>query len=124
MLMCKTSRVELLYRFRFAKLFQSFPGTPFPGFVFPSLLSCYTPAQYLTLFFLTTLPTPPVVIPLHPCACVVLSCFSRIRFFETLWTVATRLLCPCDSSGKDTGVGYHLSPPYPSTMAQYACLQS
>ena len=35
----------------------------------------------------------------HAC---VLSHFSRVRLFETLWTVA---LCPWDSSGKNTGVG-------------------
>ena len=35
----------------------------------------------------------------------VLSHFSCVWLFETLWT--TRLLCPCDSSGKNTGVGCH-----------------
>ena len=41
-------------------------------------------------------------------ACV-LSCFSRVRFFVTPWTVLqpTRLLRPWDSPGKKTGVGCH-----------------
>ena len=37
----------------------------------------------------------------------VLSCFSRVRLFVTLWAVANRLLCPGDSSGKKTGMGCH-----------------
>ena len=36
----------------------------------------------------------------------VLSHFSRVRLFVTLWTVATRLLCPWESPG-NTGVGCH-----------------
>ena len=41
------------------------------------------------------------------CACV-LSCFSHVRLFATLWTVACwRLLCPWHSPGKNTGVGCH-----------------
>ena len=32
---------------------------------------------------------------------------SRVQLFATLWTVATRLLCPWDSPGKNTGVGCH-----------------
>ena len=36
-----------------------------------------------------------------------LSCFSRVRLFANLWTVAHRLLYPCDSPGKNTGVGCH-----------------
>ena len=35
----------------------------------------------------------------------VLSCFSRVRLFAALWTVARRLLCPWDSPGKNAGVG-------------------
>ena len=35
-----------------------------------------------------------------------LSHFSRVRLFETQWTIApTRLLCPWDSPGKNSGVG-------------------
>ena len=34
---------------------------------------------------------------------LVLSCFSRVWLFATLWTVA-RLLCPWNSPGKNTGV--------------------
>ena len=36
------------------------------------------------------------------CECAVL---SRVRLFVTPWTAATRLLCPWDSPGKNTGVG-------------------
>ena len=32
---------------------------------------------------------------------------SRVRLHATLWTVATRLLCPCELPGKNTGVGCH-----------------
>ena len=34
-----------------------------------------------------------------------LSHFSGVQLFVTVWTVATRLLCPWDSPGKNTGVG-------------------
>ena len=40
-----------------------------------------------------------------------LSHFSRVPLFVTLWTVATRLLSPWDSPGKNTGVGCHALPP-------------
>ena len=33
--------------------------------------------------------------------------FSHIRLFATLWTEPTRLLCPWNSSGKNTAVGCH-----------------
>ena len=36
-----------------------------------------------------------------------LSCFSRVPLFMTLWTVPAGLLCPRDSPGKNTGVGCH-----------------
>ena len=38
-----------------------------------------------------------------------LSHLSCVWFFETPWTVAPtrRFLCPCDSPGKNTGVGCH-----------------
>ena len=36
--------------------------------------------------------------------CAVLSAFSRVWLFKTIWTVANRLLCPWDSPGKNTGV--------------------
>ena len=36
-----------------------------------------------------------------------LSHFSRVRLFAPPWTVASRLLCPWDSPGKNTGVGCH-----------------
>ena len=32
---------------------------------------------------------------------------SHVRLFATPWTVPTRLLCPLDSPGKNTGVGGH-----------------
>ena len=34
-----------------------------------------------------------------------LSHFHYLQLFVTLWTVATRLLCPWDSPGKNTRVG-------------------
>ena len=36
-----------------------------------------------------------------------LSHFSRVLLFVIPWTVARRLLCPWDSSGKNTRVGCH-----------------
>ena len=33
--------------------------------------------------------------------------FSRVRLFVIPWAIATRLLCPWDSSGKNTGVDCH-----------------
>ena len=38
-----------------------------------------------------------------PCVFVL----SHVQLFATPWTVATRLLCPWDSPGKNTGVGSH-----------------
>ena len=35
---------------------------------------------------------------------------SRVRLFATPWTAARRLLCPWDSPGKNTGVGFHFLP--------------
>ena len=40
-------------------------------------------------------------------AACLLSCFSRVQLFVTLWTVPARLLCPWDSPGKKIGVGCH-----------------
>ena len=37
----------------------------------------------------------------------VLSHFSRVQLFVSLWTVAHQALCPWDSPGKNTGVGCH-----------------
>ena len=49
----------------------------------------------------------PVVMYKCKKACM-LTCFSHVRLFLTLWTVEpARLLCPWDSPGKNTGVGYH-----------------
>ena len=39
------------------------------------------------------------------CSCV-LSQFSHVQLFVTPWTVAHRLLCPWNSPGKSTGVGF------------------
>ena len=36
-----------------------------------------------------------------------LSCFSRVRLFETLWTIVTRLFCPWNFPGKSTRVDCH-----------------
>ena len=41
---------------------------------------------------------------MHAC---MLSRFSHVQLCVTLWTAATRLLCPQDSPGKNTGVGCH-----------------
>ena len=40
----------------------------------------------------------------HAC---MLNHFSSVPPLATLRTIATRLLCPCDSPGKNTGVGCH-----------------
>ena len=32
---------------------------------------------------------------------------GRVQLSVALWTVATRLLCPWDSAGKNVGVGCH-----------------
>ena len=39
----------------------------------------------------------------------ILSCFSFVWLFVSLWTIIhqTRLPCPCDFPGKNTGVGCH-----------------
>ena len=42
------------------------------------------------------------------CVCM-LSHFSHVQLFETLWTIVLQVLCPWDSTGKNTGVGYHAS---------------
>ena len=39
-------------------------------------------------------------------ACM-LSHLSRVQLFATLWTEPARFLCPWDSPGKNTGVGWH-----------------
>ena len=44
------------------------------------------------------------------CVCV-LSCFSHIWLLETLCAIACWLLCPWDSPGKKTGVGFQCPPP-------------
>ena len=49
----------------------------------------------------------PLLCPVCLNACR-LSCFSHVQPFATLWTVPTRLLCPWDSPGKNTGVGCYL----------------
>ena len=41
---------------------------------------------------------------LHAC---VVSHFSHVQLFATLWTVAPKLLCPWDFPGKNIGMGYH-----------------
>ena len=48
-------------------------------------------------------------ITVFECQCMLLlSCFSHVWLFATLWTVQpARLLCPWDSPGKNTGVGCH-----------------
>ena len=62
------------------------------------------------------------MIPPYTCVCV-LSCFSRIRLFATLWTVAIRLLWPMGFTRQGYWRGLPCPPPpYPCTMAQYTCL--
>ena len=39
--------------------------------------------------------------------CEVLSGFSHVQLFVTLWLQPAKLLCPWDSPGKNTGVGCH-----------------
>jgi len=41
---------------------------------------------------------------IHTC---MLSLFSCVRFFATLWTGAHQFLYSWDSHGKNTGVGFH-----------------
>ena len=41
------------------------------------------------------------------CAARMLSHFSHVRLFATLWTVAHQVLCPWDSPDKNIGVGSH-----------------
>ena len=36
-----------------------------------------------------------------------LSCFSRVRLFATLWTVVHQACSPWDFAGKKTGMGFH-----------------
>ena len=38
---------------------------------------------------------------------VIFQSLSHVQLFETLWTVAHRLLCLWDFPGKNTGVGCH-----------------
>ena len=40
----------------------------------------------------------------HGC---MLSCFSLVQLHAALWTAACRLLCPWDSPGKNTAMGFH-----------------
>ena len=48
----------------------------------------------------------PMVSRVYVCACV-LSCFSCVQLFVTLWTVAHQAPLSMDSPGKNTGVGCH-----------------
>ena len=41
------------------------------------------------------------------CVCMCVSHYCCVRLFVTPWTETTRLLCPWDSAGKNTGVGSH-----------------
>ena len=45
-------------------------------------------------------------LPHWVCACM-LTLFSHVQLFATLWTVACQAHCPWDSPGKNTGVGWH-----------------
>ena len=52
-------------------------------------------------------PLYPVAPPLDPLCSAMLSHFSRVRLCATQRRQPTRLLCPWDSPGKNTGVGCH-----------------
>ena len=45
--------------------------------------------------------------PLLGRECSVCQSLSHVQLFSTLWTIASRLFCPRDSPGKNTGVGCH-----------------
>ena len=51
----------------------------------------------------------PKMLSITQCVCgCLLSCFSHVQLFATLWTLAqTRLLCPWDTPGMNTEVGCH-----------------
>ena len=52
----------------------------------------------------------------------VLSCFSHVRLFVTLWTsLSARFFCPWDSPGRDTGVGCHALQGIFPTQGSNAC---
>ena len=52
-----------------------------------------------------------------------LSCFSHVWLFETLWTLSpTRLLCPWDSPGKNNGVGFQASLQGSSQPRDWTCV--
>ena len=56
------------------------------------------------------------------CACMLNHC-NRIQLFATPWTVALQILCPWDSSGKNTGVNCHaLLQGIFLTWKSYSCL--
>ena len=62
-------------------------------------------------------------------SCVVLAAIyslTHVQLFATPWTIATRLLCPQDSPGRNTGVGSHFllqgGLPDPGTEPQSAAL--
>ena len=53
-----------------------------------------------------------------------LNYFKCVQFLVTLWTMPTRLVCPQDPPGKNTGVGCHAllrgsSPPRDQTHVSY-----
>ena len=59
------------------------------------------------IFYLESI-TKPVCFPENVCVCVcVLSCFSHVDSLQGYGLQPTRLLCPWDSPGKNTGVGCH-----------------
>ena len=45
-----------------------------------------------------------------------LSHFSHVQLFVTLWIVASQLFCPWDPLGKNTGVGCHALLPPPGDL--------
>ena len=73
--------------------------------VFVKICEYHTPVTFCILLWIPY--TCYILYPLPPtiCACL-LSCFSCIHQFATPWTVACQISL-WDSSGKNTGVGWH-----------------
>ena len=51
-----------------------------------------------------------------------LSHFSHVQLFVTLWTVAHQALCSWDSPGKNTGAGCHVLLQKKKKMYIYMCV--
>ena len=89
--------------FRFVALFSfSVVIQTTPAFLGTFLATpSQSPAQSLLVTFVIL-----GVLSLAAFPACMLSHFSHVRLFATAWTVATRLLCPWNSAGKNSGVGW------------------